>query len=87
MKSIWGKAGVPTEHRLKAINLIRDLSSVYFAGLTLHAEGSLAAQRLAINSLADFDKYKAAAKRAARIKDGKEHRVFSQLPKFPISNK
>ena len=86
-KYLGGKAGVPTEHRLKAINLIRDLSSVYFAGLTLHAEGSLAAQRLAINSLADFDKYKAAAKRAARIKDGKEHRVFSQLPKFPISNK
>lgn len=85
-KYLGGKAGIPTEYRLKTINLIRDLSAVYFGGLTLHAEGSLAAQRLAIHALADFGKYKAAAKRAARIKDGTEHPIFAQLPLFPPSS-
>lgn len=44
----------------------------------------LAAQKLSIYSLADFERYKASAKRAARIKDGTEHPIFSQLPEFPI---
>ncbi|MCJ7593341.1 MAG: hypothetical protein MUO52_01035 [Desulfobacterales bacterium] len=82
-KYLGGKAGVPTEHRLRLIKLIRNLTSSYEDVLTLHAEGSLAAQRLSIHSLADFDRYKAAAKRAARIKDGTEHPIFSQLPDFP----
>ena len=51
--------------------------------ITLHAEGSLAAQKLSIYTLADFERYKAAAKRAARIKDGTKHPIFSQLPEFP----
>jgi 4-hydroxybutyryl-CoA dehydratase/vinylacetyl-CoA-Delta-isomerase len=85
-KYLGGKAGIPTEDRLRAINLVKDLSSVYLAGLTLHAEGSLAAQRLSIYTIGDFEKYKAAAKRAARIKDGKEHPIFAQLPSFPLSS-
>jgi 4-hydroxybutyryl-CoA dehydratase/vinylacetyl-CoA-Delta-isomerase len=82
-KYLGGKAGIPTEHRLRLIKLIRDLTSSYEDVLTLHAEGSLAAQRLSIYALGDFGKYKAAAKRAARIKDGTEHPVYSQLPEFP----
>ena len=82
-KYLGGKAGVPTEHRLRLIKLIRNLTSSYEDVLTLHAEGSLAAQRLSIHSLADFGRYKAAAKRAARIKDGTEHPIFSQMPDFP----
>lgn len=82
-KYLGGKVGIPTEHRLRAINLVKDLSSVYLGGLTLHAEGSLSAQRLSIYAIADFEKYKAAAKRAARIKDGTEYPLFAQLPSFP----
>ena len=82
-KYLGGKAGIPTEHRIQLIKLIRDLTSTYEDVLTIHAEGSLAAQRLSIYTLADFERYKAAAKRAARIKDGTEHPIFSQLPEFP----
>lgn len=82
-KYFGGKEGIPTEHRLKAIKLIKDSTSVYEDVLTIHAEGSLAAQKLSILALADFERYKAAAKRAARIKDGTEHLIFSQLPDFP----
>lgn len=82
-KYLGGKDGIPTEHRIRLIKLIRDLTSSYEDVLTIHAEGSLAAQKLSIYSLADFERYKAAAKRAARIKDGTEHPIFSQLPEFP----
>jgi len=74
---------VPTEYRLRLLKLIKELTSSYEGVLTLHAEGSLAAQRMSINMLADMDKYKAAAKRAARIKDGTEHPLYSNLPDFP----
>jgi 4-hydroxybutyryl-CoA dehydratase/vinylacetyl-CoA-Delta-isomerase len=82
-KYLGGRAGVPTEHRVRLIKLIRDLTSSYEDVLTIHAEGSLEAQKLSIYSLADFARYTAAAKRAARIKDGTEHPIFSQLPDFP----
>jgi 4-hydroxybutyryl-CoA dehydratase/vinylacetyl-CoA-Delta-isomerase len=51
--------------------------------LTIHAEGSLEAQKLSILALADFDRYRAAAKRAARIDDGIKDELYSQLPEFP----
>ena len=82
-KYLGGKAGISTEYRLRLIKLIRELTSSYEDVLTLHAEGSLAAQRLSIYALADFEKYKAAAKRAARIKDGTKDSTYSQLPEFP----
>jgi 4-hydroxybutyryl-CoA dehydratase/vinylacetyl-CoA-Delta-isomerase len=82
-KYLGGKHGIPAEHRIRLIKLVRDLTSSYEDVLTIHAEGSLAAQRLSIYALADFERYKAAARRAARIKDGTEHPIFSQLPEFP----
>lgn len=82
-KYLGGKAGVPTEHRIRLVKLIRDLTSSYEDVLTIHAEGSLAAQKLSVYVLADFERYKAAAKRAARIKDGTKHPIFDQLPEFP----
>jgi 4-hydroxybutyryl-CoA dehydratase/vinylacetyl-CoA-Delta-isomerase len=51
--------------------------------LTIHAEGSLEAQKLSILALGDFDRYKAAAKRAARIEGGTGHPLFDTLPEFP----
>jgi 4-hydroxybutyryl-CoA dehydratase/vinylacetyl-CoA-Delta-isomerase len=82
-KYLGGKAGIPTEDRLRLVKLIRDLTSSYEDVLTIHAEGSLAAQKLSVYILADFERYKAAAKRAARIKDGTKHPIFDQLPEFP----
>ncbi|KPK96748.1 MAG: hypothetical protein AMJ95_12490 [Omnitrophica WOR_2 bacterium SM23_72] len=82
-KYLGGKDSIPTEHRLRMAKLIRDLTSSYEDVLTIHAEGSLEAQKLSIYALADFDRYKAAAKRAARIQDGTKDDLFSQLPEFP----
>lgn len=82
-KYFGGKAGIPTEHRLKMVKLIKDLTSTYEDVLTIHAEGSLAAQRLSIYALAEFDRYKAAARRAARIGERYGHELFDQLPEFP----
>ena len=65
------------------IKLVKDIGSSYEDVLTIHAEGSLEAQKLSILLLADFDRYKAAAKRAAQIKNTKEHPLFADLPKFP----
>lgn len=83
-KYLGGREGVPTEYRLRMAKLIRDLTSSYEDVLTIHAEGSLEAQKLSIYALADFDRYKAAAKRAARIQDGTKNDLFSQLPEFPL---
>jgi 4-hydroxybutyryl-CoA dehydratase/vinylacetyl-CoA-Delta-isomerase len=82
-KYFGGKAGIPTEHRIRMVKLIKDLTSSYEDVLTIHAEGSLAAQKLSVYVLADFARYKAAARRAARIKDGTKHPIFDQLPEFP----
>ncbi len=82
-KYLGGKDGIPTENRLRLAKLIRDLTSSYEDVLTIHAEGSLEAQKLSIYSLADFDRYKAAAKRAARIEDGTKDKIYSELPEFP----
>jgi len=80
---LGGKEGVPTEHRLRMVKLVRDLTSSYEDVLTIHAEGSLAAQKLSIFMLGDFDRYKAAALRAAGIENPKGHKIFDSLPAFP----
>ena len=80
-KYLAGKAGIPTEHRLRLIRMIKDMTTGEDAAI-IHAEGSLAAQKMAMYAAADWERYKAAAKRAARIDDGKEHPIFSQLPKY-----
>jgi len=82
-KYLAGRAGVSTEDRLRMIKLVKDIGSSYEDVLTIHAEGSLEAQKLSILLLADFPRYKAAAMRAARIKNGKEHPLFAALPEFP----
>lgn len=80
---LGARAGVPTEDRLRMVKLIRDLTSSYEDVLTIHAEGSLEAQKLSIFQLADFDRYKASAMRAAKIKNKKGHALFDALPAFP----
>ena len=62
---------------------IRDLTVSYEDVLTIHAEGSLEAQKLSIMLLGDFERYKAAAMRAAQVKNKKPHPLFADLPQFP----
>jgi len=81
---LGGKEGIATENRIRAIKLVKDLSSYWIQFNTLHGEGSLSAQRLSLYAVGDFERYKAAAKRIAGIKDGWEHHIFSNLPKFPM---
>lgn len=45
-KYLGGKAGIPTEHRLRAIRLLKDLTNPHFQIGSIHGEGSLAAQRM-----------------------------------------
>ena len=83
-KYLGGKHGVPTEHRLRAILAARDFCNCFNTTAAIHAEGSLAAQYLAIQALGDVDRYKAAAKRMAGISDGSEHPAFRDLPRYPF---
>ena len=72
-KYFKGIDGVPTEHRLRAFKLIKDMTAsdeagVWFLG-TLHGEGSLEAQRITTYREADLSPYVKFAKEVAGIKD------------------
>lgn len=80
-KYFEGRAGIPTEHRLKKVELIKDLTSCCADVLTIHAEGSLMAQRLSICAVADFERYKA-SKRPAKAGEVTGHPLFDRLAEF-----
>jgi 4-hydroxybutyryl-CoA dehydratase/vinylacetyl-CoA-Delta-isomerase len=82
-KYFGGSARTSTENRLRMVKLVRDLTSCYEDVLTIHAEGSLEAQKMSILQLADFDRYKAAAMRAAGISEANDNPLFAELPQFP----
>ena len=82
-KYLGGKAGIPTEHRLRAIRLLKDLTNPHFQIGSIHGEGSLAAQRMFVNAGAEWGRYKAAAKRAARIPGWEDDSTFGRLPDYP----
>jgi aromatic ring hydroxylase len=74
---------VPTEHRLKAVRLAKDIVGHGMDGAYIHTEGSLAAQKMAIYASADWEKYKAIAKRAANIPGWEKHPFNKELPPIP----
>lgn len=76
-KYLGGKAGVPTEHRLRAIRLVHDITSGRHVSHNIHAEGSLAAQEMMFLANADWEMYKATAKAAAGIPGWEEHPKFA----------
>ncbi len=82
-KYLAGKNGIPTEDRMRAVRLIREMVSAFHQVVTLHGEGSLAAQSLSIYALADFKRYKAAFRRLGRIKVEDEHPLYQNLPDYP----
>lgn len=81
-KYLAGKGDVPTEHRLKAIRLLRDLTGWQHTTHNIQAEGSLEAQKMMFYANADWKYYKAAAKRAARITGWEDHPYFGSLKDF-----
>jgi len=70
-KYLGAKAGVPTEDRLRLLNLISDLTASDFGGyqevLAVHAEGSLEAEKLQTYREYDFSEPVAYARRLAGI--------------------
>jgi len=78
-KYLGGKAGIPTEHRLKAIRYLKDVTGWQHGSHTIHAEGSLAAQMKMFYFDGDWDMYKAVAKRAARIPGWEKHPMFASM--------
>jgi len=82
-KYLGGKGGVPTEHRIRAIRVAKDLVGHGHDATTIHAEGSLAAQKMAMYAYADWNKYKAIVKRIAGIPGWKEHPALKDLPDYP----
>ena len=71
-KYLGGKKGVPTEHRLRMMNLISDLTASDFGGyqevLAVHAEGSLEAEKIQTYREYDFSAAAAYARELAGIK-------------------
>jgi 4-hydroxybutyryl-CoA dehydratase/vinylacetyl-CoA-Delta-isomerase len=82
-KYLAGKEGIPTEHRLKAIRLVKDLVGHGHDATVIHAEGSLAAQKMMMYAAAPWDRYKAIAKRIAGIPGWKDHEDLKDLPDWP----
>lgn len=82
-KYLAGKAGIPTEHRLRLLRLVKDMVSGRGSAAVIHTEGSLAAQKMALYAYGDWPRYKALAKRLAGIPGWKEHPALKDLPDYP----
>jgi 4-hydroxybutyryl-CoA dehydratase/vinylacetyl-CoA-Delta-isomerase len=78
-KYLGAKDGVPTEQRIRIMRLIKDMTGNYWQIDTIHGEGSMAAQEMFLYGSADWDKLKAAAKRAAHIDGWQDHPVYGKL--------
>jgi len=79
-KYLAGKAGISTEDRLKVARLVKDYTGSYHQIANIHGEGSLAAQRMFLYMGADWNKYKAAAKRSAHIDGWQSEPHYGHLP-------
>ncbi len=74
-----GREGAPAEERIRALNLVRDLTMPEVASATIHGGGSLIMQKMAILKEADRNRYLSAARRAAGIRDKNPHPCYSEL--------
>jgi 4-hydroxybutyryl-CoA dehydratase / vinylacetyl-CoA-Delta-isomerase len=72
-KYLGGRSGVDGEQRLRAMNLIKDLTTTDFGGyqavLAIHAEGSIEAEKMATLREHDATKFKAYAREIAQIQN------------------
>ena len=67
-KYLQGDARYSAEDRIKVINAVIRMGSTFGGVLTIHAEGSLATQRMVVYQMADWAKFKAIASRGLGIK-------------------
>jgi len=77
-KYLQGAKGFSTEDRLKVIEAVIRMGSTFSGVLSIHAEGSLATQRMVIYQMADWEKFKARAKRNLGIPT--DHPEYKDLP-------
>jgi len=49
-KYLAGKDGIPTEHRIRAIKLVKDLGDSFGQVWTLHAEGFISSTEIGVSS-------------------------------------
>jgi 4-hydroxybutyryl-CoA dehydratase/vinylacetyl-CoA-Delta-isomerase len=82
-KYFGGLGGVPTEHRLRAVRMAKDLCSHNLDNSHIHGEGSLAAQKIAMYASADWARYKACAKRICGIPGWEKHPAFRDVDPWP----
>ncbi|MDX1691683.1 MAG: 4-hydroxyphenylacetate 3-hydroxylase N-terminal domain-containing protein [Acidimicrobiia bacterium] len=72
-KYLRGRADVPTEHRLRALRLVENMTmgrnAVGYLTESLHGAGSPQAQRIVIRRAADLEEKKGFARRLAGIED------------------
>ena len=66
------------DDRMRIFKLAQHLCSYFNGNVTIHAEGSMAAQKMMLYAFADWDRYKALAKRSAGIKT--DHPIVANLP-------
>jgi len=81
-KYLAGDARYSTEERLRALQMVRREGSTFMGVLAIHAEGSLAAQRMTVYQQADWERFKAAARHAMGMPT--EHPEFKDLPTEPL---
>ena len=81
-KYLGGDAIYPTEDRIRALQKVNYEATSFRGTLAIHAEGSLAAQRMTIYQQADWERFKAAAKYAMHMPTN--HPDFKSLPTEPL---
>ncbi|HUS82984.1 MAG TPA: 4-hydroxyphenylacetate 3-hydroxylase N-terminal domain-containing protein [Dehalococcoidia bacterium] len=77
-KYLQGDARFPTEERIRSINAVIRQGSTFNGVLSIHAEGSLATQRMVLYQMADWERFKAAARRSLGL--ATDHPDFKDLP-------
>lgn len=80
-KYLQGAAEYPTEERLRLMHMVNREASAFMGTLTIHAEGSLATQRMTVYAQADWERFKAAARHAMRLPT--DHPDYKDLPTEP----
>jgi 4-hydroxybutyryl-CoA dehydratase/vinylacetyl-CoA-Delta-isomerase len=78
-KYLGGRAGIPTADRIKVIRMIKDMTHNYYQIDHIHGEGSRAAQQIFLYLSADWNRYKAAAKRELHIDGWQSDPVYGGL--------
>ena len=78
-KYLGAKEGISTEHRIRLMRLIKDMTGNFWQIDTIHGEGSMAAQEMFLYGSADWGRLKSAAKRAAHIDGWQDDPVYGPL--------